>query len=224
MSRICKLAVLVALFCTPSGIADAATLVETMVGGESVWLVDDPRYDRVLVAGRAGTKLIDLRTSTIYLISPDGTEQKIDVAALPRNRAKPPQFEIEKMGPGPRIADYATTRFRLSVGARTCSMIDTNLSLSEPLSGTIRAFALLDRVSAAMQGSSRPPCERIPFMEYARIGWGLRIADDGAAPIETVLVVRDYQPLEDELAIPAVSIDVTANILNGGAGEVQRDP
>ena len=93
-------------------------------------------------------------------------------------------------------------------------MIDANLSLSEPLAGTIRAFALLDRVSAAMQGSSRPPCERIPFMEYARIGWGLRIADDGAAPIETVLVVRDYQPLEDELAIPAVSIDVSPRIFS----------
>ena len=103
-------------------------------------------------------------------------------------------------------------------------MIDANLSLSETLSGTIWAFALLDHVAAAMQGSSRPPCERIPFLEFARIGWGLRIADDGAAPIETVPVVRDYQPLEDELATSAVSIDVTAIILNNGAGEVQRDP
>lgn len=219
-----NLSLIVAFVLAPLEFVEAATLVETSIAGETVWLIDDPSRQRVLVAGRAGSKLIDLRTNTIYLISPNGTAQKIDIAALPMTTAKPPAFEIQKLGPGPRVADYATTRFRLRVSAQTCTTIDANLSLSEPLTGAIRAFALLDRLTATVQGISRPPCERIPFAEYARIGWGLRIADEGAAPIETVLVVRDYQPLEDELAIPAASTDVTASLVNGGIGGVRRDP
>jgi hypothetical protein len=220
-SKICLLIVVAAL---SFGTARAATLVETSVGGESVWLIDDPNNQRILVAGRAGSKLIDLRTGTIYLISPNGTAQKIDITALPDHMGPPPEFDIEKLGPGPRVADYATTRFRISIGGETCSTIDANLSLAEPLTQTIEAFTLLDRLTAAIQGAGRPPCQRIPLKEYARIGWGLRIADDGAPAIETVLVVRDYQPMENEMAIPAASIDVTETILNGGYGETRRDP
>lgn len=202
----------------------AATLVETSVGGMSVWLVDDPRQERVLIASRAGSKLIDLRDRVVYLIAPDGTAQKVHVDAFRAARVDAPPFEIEKLGPGPRVADYATTRFRLSVGGQTCSVIDANLSLVEPLKHAMRAVALLEKIEIALQGENRPLCERIPSAEYARIGWGLRIADSDAPVVETVAVIRDYAPNAEELALPLVATDMTEVLKNGGVGGQTRDP
>jgi hypothetical protein len=127
------------------------------------------------------------------------------------------------LGPGPRVADYATTRFRLSVGGQTCSVIDANLSLVEPLKHAMRAVELLDRLDTALQGENRPLCERIPFKEYARIGWGLRVADSVSPVVETVVVVRDYTPNEEELALPLQAADMTDILKNGGVGGRQRD-
>ncbi len=199
---------------TPPG--ETATLVETSVGGQSVWVLDDADRDRVLVASRAGNRLIDLDTRTVYMIAPDGTAQKIDAGALPDPADTAPPYTLEKVGPGPRIAGYPTTRFRLSAGGRTCSIIDANLSLARPLSRAIRAFALLDRVGSALGGASRPPCQRVPFTGYARIGWGLRIEDAGSATVETMAVIRNYEPLAEELSLPADALDITRVVLDGG--------
>jgi len=206
------------------GTSLAATLVETSVGGVSVWLVDDPRNERVLIASRGGSKLIDLRSRIVYMIAPDGSAQKVHVDAFRTARAEVPPFEIEKLGPGPRVADYATTRFRLSVGGQTCSVIDANLSLVEPLKHAMRAVELLDRIDTALQGENRPLCERIPFREYARIGWGMRVADTDAPVVETVTVIRDYLPNEEELALPLAATDMTEMLKNGGVGGRRRDP
>lgn len=208
---------------TLTAASHAATLIETSVGGVSVWLVDDPGRERVLIASRGGSKLIDLRNGVVYLIAPDGSAQKVDVTAFRGSRADSPPFEIEKLGPGPRVADYATTRFRLSVGGQTCSVIDANLSLVEPLKHAMRAVELLDRLDTALQGENRPLCERIPFKEYARIGWGLRVADSDSPVVETVVVVRDYTPNEEELALPLHAADMTDILKNGGVGGRQRD-
>ncbi len=204
--------------------SQAATLVETSVGGVSVWLLDDPSNERVLIASRGGSKLIDLRSRIIYMIAPDGSAQKVRVDAFRKASADVPPFEIEKLGPGPRVAEYATTRFRLSVGGQTCSVIDANLSLVEPLKHAMRAVELLDRIDTAVQGENRPLCERIPFREYARIGWGLRVADSDSPVVETVAVIRDYAPNEEELALPLVATDMTDLLKNGGAGGHRRDP
>ena len=201
----------------------AATLVETSVGGVSVWLVDDPVRERVLIASRGGSKLIDLKSGMVYLIAPDGSAQKVDVTAFRKKRPEIPPFQIEKLGPGPRIADYATTRFQLMVGEQTCSVIDANLTLVEPLKQAMRAVQLLDRLDTALQGQNRPLCERIPFKEYARIGWGLRVADSQSPVVETVAVIRDYQPNPEELALPVRATDMTEILMNGGIGGRQRD-
>jgi len=208
----------------PTAHSQAATLVETSVGGVSVWLVDDPRNERVLIASHGGSKLIDLRSRIVYMIAPDGTAQKVHVDAFRKVRAEVPPFEIEKLGPGPRVAEYATTRFRLSVGGQTCSVIDANLSLMEPLKHAMRAVELLDLIDTALQGENRPLCERIPFREYARIGWGLRVADSDSPVIETIAVIRDYAPNPEELALPLVATDMTDLLKNGGVGGQRRDP
>lgn len=205
------------------GTALSATLIETAVGNVSVWLLDDPRNERVLIASRGGSKLIDLKSRVIYMIAPDGSAQMVRVDAFRKARAEIPPFEIEKLGPGPRVADYATTRFRLSVGGQTCSVIDANLTLVAPLKRAMRAVELMDQIDMAVQGENRPLCERIPFREYARIGWGLRIADKDAPVVETVAVIRDYAPNEEEIALPLRATDMTEVLMNGGVGERQRD-
>ncbi len=207
-----------------TGTAAAATLIETAVGNTSVWLVDDPLHERVLIASRGGSKLVDLRTRVIYMIAPDGSAQMVRVDAFRKARAEVPPFEIEKLGPGPRVADYATTRFRLSVGGQTCSVIDANLTLVEPLQRAMRAVELMDQIDTAVQGDNRPLCERIPFREYARIGWGLRIADKDSPVVDTIAVIRDYAPNEEELALPLMATDMTDVLKNGGVGGRQRDP
>lgn len=196
--------------------APAATLVETEIAGQSVWVLDDPSRNRVLLAGRGGSRLIDLRSRTIYLIAPDGSAQRIDADALPEPAAAP-GFSIEKIGPGPRVAEYPTTRFRLSIGGNTCSIIDANLTLATVMALASEAFALLDRLESALAAGNRSPCERIPFRSYARIGWGLQIADDGAPPVVTKAVIRDYQPLDEELTLPSAAVDVTQAVLDAAA-------
>lgn len=201
--------------------ARTATLVETSIAGESVWVIDDPLSKRVLVASRAGSRLIDLDTETVYLIAPNGTTQKVEVSALPAVTATS-SFEIEKVGPGPRIADYPTTRFRLSAEGRTCSLIDANLGLGEALERAMRAFDLMERLQSALGGADRGPCQRIPLGEYARIGWGLRVADAGAPVVEVVSVVRNYEPLAEELALPTSAVDITMVVRDGGAPATTR--
>ena len=196
--------------------ARAATLVETSIAGQSVWVIDDPLTRRVLIASRGGNRLIDLATETVYLIAPDGATRKVDVGALPPVAAAP-AFEVEKIGPGPRVADYPTTRFRLSAAGATCSVIDANLGLAVRLDQAMRAFDLMGRLNAALGGADRGPCERIPLGEYARIGWGLRVADAGAPVVETMVVVLDYEPLAEELALPARAVDITAALAGATA-------
>jgi hypothetical protein len=196
--------------------ARPATLVETSIGGQSVWVIDDPLTRRVLIASHAGNRLVDLATETVYLIAPDGASQKVAVGALPPVAAVA-SFEIEKIGPGPRVADYPTTRFRLSAGGETCSVIDANLGLSKRLDQAMRAFDLMARLNAALGGADRGPCERIPLGEYARIGWGLRVADAGAPVVETKAVVPDYEPLAEELALPAEAVDITKAVIGAPA-------
>lgn len=223
MRRIIFAGLFAALAAALATASAAATLVETSVGGVSVWLVDDPERERVLIASRGGSKLVDLKSGIVYLIAPDGSAQKVDVTAFRLKRPEVPPFEIEKMGPGPRIADYATTRFQLIIGDQTCSVIDANLTLVEPLKQAMRAVQLLDRLDTALQGQNRPLCERIPFKEYARIGWGLRVADSDSPVVETVAVIRDYQPNPEELALPLRATDMTEILKSGGLGGRQRD-
>lgn len=203
-----------ALIAAIGGTAQAATLVETAVGDLAIWVLDDPERNRVLIASRGGSRLIDLETRTVYLIAEDGTAQMVRTDALPDPAEMAPTFMVEKMGPGPRIADHPTTRFMLRIGSRICSTIDANLNLATPLAGATAAFAMLDRLESAVAGSARPPCERIPYTGYARIGWGLRIADGAAPAVETKAIIRDYEPLEDELAVPGNAVDITQALLD----------
>ncbi|MDP6951857.1 MAG: hypothetical protein QGF53_03765 [Alphaproteobacteria bacterium] len=194
--------------------AQAATLVETAVGDLQIWVLDDPDSNRVLVASRGGSRLIDLESSTVYLIASDGRAQMVRTDALPDPADNAPTYMVEKVGPGPRVADHPTTRFLLRIGAKICSTIDANLNLAVPLAGATKAFAMLDRLESAVAGGNRPPCERIPYSGYARIGWGLRVVDDGVPAVETKAIIRDYEPLEDELAVPASAVDVTDALLD----------
>ncbi len=212
--RLFLLALIAATACAS---AQAATLVETAVGDLAIWVVDDPDSNRVLIASRGGSRLIDLETSTIYLIADDGTAQMVRADALPDPADLAPPFAVEKVGPGPRIAEHPTTRFMLRIGSKICSTIDANLNLATPLAGATAAFALLDRLESAVAGANRPPCERIPYTGYARIGWGMRIMDDGVPAVETRAIIRDYEPLEDELALPGNAIDMTQALLDATA-------
>ena len=205
---------LLALIAAIGGTAQAATLVATAVGDLVIWVLDDPDSNRVLIASRGGSRLIDLETSTVYLIASNGTTQMVRTDALPDPAETAPIFVVEKIGPGGRIAEHPTTRFMLRIGNKICSTIDANLNLATPLAGATAAFAMLDRLESAVAGGNRPPCERIPYTGYARIGWGLRIVDDGgAAAVETKAIIRDYVPLDDELALPGNAIDVTQALL-----------
>jgi hypothetical protein len=203
-----------ALIAAIGGTAQAATLVETAVGDLVIWVLDDPERNRVLIASRGGSRLIDLEARTVYLIAEDGTAQMVHTDALPDPAETAPTFMVEKLGPGPRVADHPTTRFMLRIGSRICSTIDANLNLATPLARATAAFAMLDRLESAVAGGARPPCERIPFSGYARIGWGMRVMDDGVPAVETKAIIRDYEPLADELALPGNAVDITQALLD----------
>ncbi|MDP6352622.1 MAG: hypothetical protein QF827_10375 [Alphaproteobacteria bacterium] len=210
---LCALALL-----APTAIpATAATLVESMAGEEAVTVLSDPALGRVRIAGAGGVKLIDLKSRTVYLTAPGIQAQKVVIDSLPPAPPTPAGTVVENIGRGPRVAGYPTTRFRLRVGAIKCSVIDANLGLATVLAPAMAAFQLLDRLNAALKGDSRAPCERIPYRRYKRIGWGLRVQDSDSPAIETIAVVKEYEPGSQDLALPADAQDVTAIVVNGTA-------
>jgi len=202
------LAAVIAAAATPAPAA-AATLVETRIGNETVRLVADQALGRVLIAGTGGGQLVDLASATVYLWTRQGGTQMVHAAGLARKAVAVPPFALEEVGPGPRILGRATTRFRLIVAGKLCSVIDANLGLAATLQPAIEAMTLLDRVNAALKGESRAPCEKVPYGRYSRIGWPLQIQDDNAPPIATAVIDTDYTPNPGELEPPAEAADIT---------------
>ena len=113
--------------------AHAATLIESRVGEEVVALVSDPERRRVRIIGAGGIRLIDVAEAAVYLIEPNQMVQKVAVDQLPPVPEAPDGTMVEKLGPGPRVAGYPTTRFRVRVAGTVCSMVDANLGLGHTL-------------------------------------------------------------------------------------------
>ncbi len=194
--------------------ADAAVLVETRVGRHEVRIISDAALNRVRIEGPGGAQLVDLDSRTVYLFGPEGQTQKVRLGTA-RAGARAPDFIVEKLGPGPRIAGHATMRFRVRAGEKVCAEIAANLLLGEKLRPVMAAFELLDQLNGALKGDNRSDCERVPFRRYRRIGWGLRVTDVNAPRIETIAVTFDFEPAPDDLIPPMHAEDVTDIIMAG---------
>lgn len=194
--------------------ADAAVLVETRVGRHEVRIISDAALNRVRIEGPGGAQLVDLDSRTVYLFGPEGQTQKVRLGTA-RASARAPDFIVEKLGPGPRIAGHATMRFRVRAGEKVCAEIAANLLLGEKLRPVMAAFELLDQLNGALKGDNRSDCERVPFRRYRRIGWGLRVTDVNAPRIETIAVTFDFEPAPDDLIPPMHAEDVTDIIMAG---------
>lgn len=194
--------------------ADAAVLVETRVGKQDVRIVSDATLNRVRIEGPGGAQLVDLDSRTVYLFGPEGQTQKVRLAVTGA-AAPAPDFIVEKLGPGPRIAGHATMRFRVRAGDKVCAEIAANLLLGEKLGPVMAAFELLDQLNGALKGDNRSDCERVPFRRYRRIGWGLSVTDVNAPRIETIAVTFDFEPAPDTLTPPMHAEDVTDIIMAG---------
>ena len=96
--------------------ADAAVLVEARVGKQDMHIINDAALNRVRIEGPGGAQLVDLDSRTVYLFGPEGQTQKVRLAVTGA-AAPAPDFIVEKLGPGPRIAGHATMRFRVRAGA-----------------------------------------------------------------------------------------------------------
>lgn len=198
----------------------AAILIESTVGGEPVRLISDDKTRRVLIAVAGSARLVDLNERTIFYLHRNRHAEMVHLGDFTVDEQIPSGFAVEKLGPGPRIAGYATTRFHIRLGGEICSVIDANLGLGRQMSTAMAAVDMLDRISAVTGGESRSPCERIPFRKYRRIGWGLRVADQNAPVIETTHVDTDYAVKSGELELPEDPVDLTEQFWNS----VRRGP
>lgn len=197
--------------------ARAAVLLEARVGTETVTLISDADAGRVRLTGPGGARLVDLASKTVYLLAPGAPPRMIRVGKLDSaGHAPPPHVAIEKVGVGPRVAGYPTTRFRLRVGATLCSVIDANLGLALKLAPAVKALDLLDRLDEARGGDSRSVCEHVPYRRYKRIGWAMRVQDSNAPAMEVVAVTADYKPAAGALDLPEAAQDLTARVAGGG--------
>jgi hypothetical protein len=197
--------------------AEAATLIEAEIDGRPAWLIDDPTRARVLIAGDDGRQLVDLRTGTVYLIAADGSARKIRTKALPPVAFDSP-LQMERLGPGPKIARYPTTRYRLVAGETRCAVIDANHGLGTHLSFTAAALALLERIEQARHGTAADDCSALPYDVIARRGWALRITEHGSPAMVTVAVIPDYVPIAGELSLPRAAVDITQDLVEAAAG------
>ncbi len=188
--------------------AEAATLLEAEIDGRPAWVVDDPTRARVLISAEDGRQLVDLRTGIVYLIAEDGSAQKIRTRALPPLSAGVP-LQMERLGPGPKIARYPTTRYRLLAGETRCAVIDANHGLGTHLSFTTAALALLQRIEQARRPTATDACSAVPYDMISRRGWALRITQHGSPAMATVAVIPDYVPIAGELSLPKAAVDIT---------------
>lgn len=197
--------------------AEAATLLEVKIDGRSAWVIEDPTRARVLIAGEDGRQLVDLRTGTVYLIASDGSARKIRTEALPPVARNLP-LRMKRLGPGPRIAQYPTIRYRIMVGETRCATIDTNHGLGTHLSFTATALGLLQRIEQTRHTRAGDDCAALPFDVIARRGWALRITKQGTPALVTVAVIPDYVPIAGELSLPNAAVDVTRDMVEAAAG------
>lgn len=200
------LAVVLLLLALP---AAAATVIEARIGDAPIRIVSDDGLRRVLVEGSAGRRLVDLAEGAVYVTVPDQPTRKVTMFGMPSPAGEVTDFTILQLGPGPRIAGYPTTRFRLMLGQTACTELYANLGLGMELSQVMAAFELLDRFNGLVQGPARPACERIPFRSYSRLGWSLMVKDTNGPTVNTVMIERDVKSGLGELAIPADAVDIT---------------
>lgn len=205
--RLLPLGAMAVLLAFPAG---AATVIDARVGDAPIRIVSDESVRRVLVEGTGGRRLVDLAEGTVYVTVPEQPTRKIEMFGMPMPEATVTDFTLMQMGPGPRIAGYPTTRFRLKLGQTTCTELYANLGLGMELSQVMAAFELLDRFNGLVQGPQRPACERIPFRSYSRIGWSLMVRDTNGPAVDTVMIERDVALPPDILAIPADAVDITS--------------
>ncbi|MDP6951856.1 MAG: hypothetical protein QGF53_03760 [Alphaproteobacteria bacterium] len=196
--------------------AQAATLLEAEIDGQPAWVIDDPTRARVLISDENSRRLVDLRTGIVYLIARNGSAQKIRTKVLPPVTAEVP-LQMVRLGPGPRVARYPTTRYRLVAGQTRCAVIDTNHGLGTHLSFTTAALALLERIEQARSRRIADDCSALPYGMIARRGWAMRITEHGTPAIATVAVIPDYVPIADELSLPMGAVDITQDLVEAAA-------
>ncbi len=209
-------AVLLIVFnCVIAASAVAAARVETRVGDTTVSLIADPESGLVALSSDIGIKLVDTVNGLIYLLDQGQPARVVDLKKLPEPRIGG-HVVVQKIGPGPRIAGFPTSRFRIWFDGQLCTTVDANLWLNRSLDPAPRAFELLDRLNMALSPGAGAPCERIPYRHYKWIGWGMRVADVNGQVVEATLVEAHAAIPVGALRLPLEPTDVTDAILAAG--------
>jgi len=189
--------------------AAAGILIEAGMGDRPVRIVGDPERGLVQIMTGEERRLVDLENATVYLFTDSQAPRKLVMSDLPAPPGRVEDFTILPMGPGPQIADYPSTQFRVFRGRTICADLYANLGLARTLAPVMDALVLLDRLNALLEGTDRPVCERIPYATYRPLGWLLRVEHPDGETIETLEIDTDHAVAAADFALPEDAPDIT---------------
>jgi hypothetical protein len=196
------------------GNAEAAVLVELMLGAEPMRLVIDRPQQRVLMTRGDRRTWFDLSHGLVYHQDGPGPAQRAHARYRPGHEPPPP-YRIERFGPGPIVAGQASTYHVLFLDERICAEVMLSPWMRSFLDPATRAIALLQQMRGPRADD---PCAGIPLATYAAAGWPLLAGKADRPTLVTRSVAFDYVAAAGELTPPADAVDVPAEALAQALG------
>jgi len=193
MLRSCWIALLLSLLPVQG---EAAALIEMRIHGTPVRLVADRAGDRALLSAGDMRALFDLPGGSVY-VSSGGTPRRVHARFRPGYADTP--YRVELFGAGPVLAGFVTRYHVLFVGEQICAELMAASWMTPFVDPAIRALGILE----ALQPPPADPCASVPLTTYAAVGWPLIAGKIDHPTLETLQIGFDYQPRDDELALPA---------------------
>lgn len=149
-------------------------------------------------------KLIDLENNKFYTVVPN-EKRIIDMSSFYTRSSKKSDAEdrvslsFEKLGRGPRIAGYKTTRYKMKINDFVCAEIflSRQAYAIEDIKTLVKAFNRMAGREAAMGVSGDgDPCERAEFEmteeQYRKLGVPMKtISRDGHTDHEVLKIITD---------------------------------
>jgi hypothetical protein len=192
--------------------AEAAVLVELMLGTEPMRLVIDRPQQRVLMTRGQRRTWFDLGHGLVYHQDGAGPAQRAHARYRPGHEPPPP-YRVERFGPGPVVAGQSSNYHVLFLDERICAEIMLSPWMRSFLDPAIRAIGMLPHEPRAGDA-----CAGIPLVTYAAAGWPLLAGKADRPTLVTRSVAFDYVAAAGELTPPAAFVDVPLEVLAATLG------
>jgi hypothetical protein len=201
------------LFATTTAPAD--TVIEFSYNNTKSQFLTNGNIARINSLGTDDYMLVNFNTSSIYSVRPEGkqiTNLSSSISSISLLKAPSIRLDIKPAGPGPVIAGYNTTKYRLSANGDNCGTLFASRealrgSVIENMFGTLKTMA--DKHLESLGGFAVviPTCQlaRMRLAEKLQhIGAPMRVLDiEGNIDSEITKIIKNAGVEPHNYSLPA---------------------